>query len=243
MASVWQDSLAFTSWKVNQDSYLRLVDGIVYGEDPRQGYVEGNTFYHPELRFKYAFPTGWQLENMPAQVNMAPKDGKALMVFTHAPGSTLQEAAWNTLRELELNLQQSRNATVHGMPAMVTVSGQVTQDPYSGEQQAIKVLSYFITYNNANYVFHGVTADADFNAYTRIFESSMASFDKLTDPAKLNVKQKKIIVKSVLKSGTVSEAFKALGVAQNRMNEMALLNNLELTAQVSAGRLVKIVGE
>ena len=243
LASVWQDSLAFTSWKVNQDSYLRLVDGIVYGEDPRQGYVEGNTFYHPELRFKYAFPTGWQLENMPAQVNMAPKDGKALMVFTHAPGSTLQEAAWNTLRELELNLQQSRNVTVHGMPAMVTVSGQVTQDPYSGEQQAIKVLSYFITYNNANYVFHGVTADADFNAYTRIFESSMASFDKLTDPAKLNVKPKKIIVKTVPKSGTVSEAFKALGVAQNRMNEMALLNNLELTAQVSAGRLVKIVGE
>ena len=242
-STVWQDSLAFTSWKVNQDSYLRLVDGIVYGEDPRQGYVEGNTFYHPELRFKYAFPTGWQLENMPAQVNMAPKDGKALMVFTHAPGSTLQEAAWNTLRELELNLQQSRNATVHGMPAMVTVSGQVTQDPYSGEQQAIKVLSYFITYNNANYVFHGVTADADFNAYTRIFESSMASFDKLPDPAKLNVKPKKIIVKTVPKSGTVSEAFKALGVAQNRMNEMALLNNLELTAQVSAGRLVKIVGE
>lgn len=242
-ASKWQDSLAFASWKVNQDSYLNLIDGIVYGEDPRQGYVEGYTFYHPQLKLKFPFPAGWQLENLPAQVNMAPKDGKALMVFAFAPGGTLQESAWATFNELGLNALQSKNTTVNGMPALVTVSRQVSQDQSTGQQQAIKVLSYFITYNGANYVFHGVTAEADFNAYTRTFESTMLNFGKLTDPAKLNVKPKKILVRPVMKAGSVSDAFKSLGVAQNRMNEMSLLNNLELTEQVQAGKLIKIVGE
>jgi predicted Zn-dependent protease len=243
LASAWQDSLGLATWKVNHDSYLRMIDGIVYGEDPRQGYVEGNTFYHPGLQFKFLFPTGWQVENMPAQVNMAPKDGKALLVFSQAAGNTLQESAWSTLNDLGLSIQQSKNTSINGMPALMTISGQVSQDQSTGQQQAIKVLSYFITYNSANYVFHGIAAEADFNSFTRTLESAMISFSKLTDPAKLNVKPKKIIVKSVQKTGTVSEAFAAYGVAQNEMNEMALLNNLSLTDRVDAGMLIKIVGE
>jgi len=243
LASFWQDSLALPTWKVNQDSYLHMIDGIVYGEDPRQGYVEGNTFYHPQLKFKFSVPSGWLVENMPAQVNILPKDGRAMMVFTFAPGNTLKESASTTFKELELTLEQSRNATVNGLPALVTVSRQVSQDPATGQQQAIKVLSYFISYNGANYVFHGVTAEFDFNAYSRTFESTMANFSKLTDPSKINVKAKKILVKPVQKAGTVAEAFKSLGVNQSNMNEMALLNDLELTEKVPAGKLIKIIGE
>ncbi|MDD4756287.1 MAG: M48 family metallopeptidase, partial [Prolixibacteraceae bacterium] len=35
-ASEWQQELSFSNWKVNADSYLKLIDGVVYGEDPRQ---------------------------------------------------------------------------------------------------------------------------------------------------------------------------------------------------------------
>ncbi len=65
MATQWQDSLKLPSYKVNTESYLQLIDGIIYGEDPRQGYVEGNVFYHPELKFKFSIPTAWKLENTP----------------------------------------------------------------------------------------------------------------------------------------------------------------------------------
>ena len=243
LATTWQDSLGLTSWKVNQDSYLNLINGIVYGVDPRQGYVEGNTFYHPELKLRFSFPLGWQLENMPAQVNMAPKDGRAFMVFALAPGNTLQESAWSALNDLGLTLQQSKNTTVNGMPALVATSTQVSQDPNTGQQQTLRVLSYFINYNATNYVFHGVATETDFNAYAHTFESAMNTFGKLTDPAKLNVKPEKILVKPVPKAGTVADAFKSMGVAQSKMNEMALLNELELTDKIPAGRLIKIIGE
>jgi len=243
LATRWQDSLKLSSWKVNGNNYLQLINGIVYGEDPRQGYAEGNVFYHPELKFKFSFPTGWKMENLPTQVNMAPEDGKALMIFTLSSQKTLQEAAQSTIKELGLTLIESRNTTVSGMPATAVVSKQVSQDQTTGQKQTLMVLSYFIDYNSMFYVFHGVTAEPDFSSYNRLFESNMISFSKLTDPAKLNVKPKKVLVKSVQRAGTLSDAFTYYQVPEKLRSELALLNNLELTDKVPAGKLIKIIGE
>ena len=46
----------FTGAKVNREDYLRTIDGIVYGEDPRQGFFKGQLFLHPELKFQVQFP-------------------------------------------------------------------------------------------------------------------------------------------------------------------------------------------
>ncbi len=242
-ASEWQQKLQLPDYKVNSDNYLQMIDGIVYGEDPRQGFAENNVFYHPDMQFRFNFPGGWALENQPAQVRMVPPDGKALMIFTLAQGSTLEEAAQTTIDQLGLTLQESKRATVNGFPAIAAVSSQVSQDQSTGAQMAIRVLSYFINYNNNFFVFHGLSTDTDFNSYFRLLESSMLSFARLTDASKLNVKPKKILVKKVQRTGTLANAFAYYGMPQTMMEELALLNNLELNTQVSAGKLIKIVGE
>jgi len=242
-AKLWQDILKQPSWKVNGDSYLQMINGIVYGEDPRQGYVEGNIFYHPELKFKFSFPTGWKYENMPSQVNFAPEDQKALIVFTIASQKTLQTAADSTLKQLGLTLVRSEKKTVNGMPAITTTSKQTSQDQSTGQQQTIMVLSYFIDYSGTYYVFHGVSSDTDFGTYNKVFESNMTTFNKLTDPAKINVKPKRIVVKKVERAGTLSETFTALGVKKAQMDELALLNEMELTDKVQTGKFLKIIGE
>ncbi|MFO7622137.1 MAG: M48 family metalloprotease [Bacteroidales bacterium] len=243
MAKAWQDSLKLASYKVNTNSYLQMIDGIVYGEDPRQGFVEGNVFYHPGLKFRFTFPAGWQLENLPTQVNMGPADGKAIMIFTFASGASLEEAAKNTIKQLNLTLQESKKATVNGMPALATICKQVQQDQSTGQKQTIAILSYYIQYSGGYYVFHGVSAEADFGNFFSTFESSMNTFSTLTDQAKLNIKPKRIQVKTVGRAGTLASAFSSYGVPQNKMNELALLNDMELTDQVAAGRLIKIIGE
>jgi len=242
-AKKWQDSLKLSPWKVNTDSYLQMIDGIVYGEDPREGYVEGNIFYHPELKFKFSFPSGWQYENLPVQVNMAPEDGKALMVFTFAPYKNLQTAADSTLLQLGLTLVSSEKKTVNGMPAIATISKQVTQDQSTGQQLTNMVLSYFIDYNSTYYVFHGITAETDFTTYKKVFESNMMTFNKLTDPSKINVKPKRILVKKVERAGTLNDVFTSFGVQKKQYDELALLNDMELTDKVKAGKLIKIIGE
>jgi predicted Zn-dependent protease len=242
-AKIWQDSLKRSSWIVNDDEYLAMIDGIVYGEDPQQGYVEGNTFYHPVLKFKFNIPSGWQLENQPTQVNMAPQDGRALIVFTLSQDKTLEQAAQNTLKQLDLKLQESKNTNINGMPALVTLSKQVAQDQSTGQTQTNVVESTFINFSGTIYVFHGVTTEADFNNFNPVFSSTMTGFSKLTDASKLNVKAKHINIKKIQRTGTLADALKAYGMQQSQMEELSLLNNMELNAQVQAGKLIKVFGQ
>jgi predicted Zn-dependent protease len=239
----WQSKLNYPDWKVNQDSYLQMVNGIIYGEDPRQGYVEGNTFYHPELKFRFTYPAGWKYENTPTQVNMGPEDGKALMVFTLSRQKTLQNAADTTLQQLGLTLLESKNTTVNGMQAKATVARQVNQDQSTGQQTSNMVLTYFIQYSPYIYVFHGVSAEADFNAYFKTMESAMMTFAKLTEASKINVKPTKLLVTRVQRTTTLGNALTSSGVPQAKLEEVALLNNMDLSGTVQAGKLIKVIGQ
>ena len=239
----WQQKLGATAWKVNGNEYLKLIDGLVYGDDPRQGFVENNVFYHPEMKFKYPVPAGWQFENSPLQVSMAPKDGKAVMAFLLSDKKTAEEAAQGFVTEMKVTVLENKKLTVSGMPAVAVVSQQTSQDHQTGAQSVVKFLSYFIQYNGQVFSFHGVAADADFNNFVPDFRATMEKFDKLTDPAKLNVKPKRIKIYEVKNQQTLADIFKNQKVAQDKMKELALLNNLELTDKVEKGRLIKLIGE
>jgi len=242
-AESWQEELDFTTWKVNSESYLEMLDGMVYGEDPRQGYVDGNRFYHPELEFQFPFPQGWELENSPLQVRMGPPERDALMIFTIARQESLDQAVQSTMQQLELNVVDSRRTTVNGMPAVATIATQTSQNQNTGAQQEIRVLSYFIDDQGTYYVFHGVAAGPDFNRYSSAFETTMTGFDKLSDRSRLNVQPQRIRIRKVQRAGTLSDVFRTLGVPGDKMEEIAALNQLQLTDQVSAGKLLKIVGK
>ena len=97
------------------------------------------------------------------EVIIFPPDGSALMIFTHAQQETLNDAVSATLQQLQLNLLESKETTVNGMLAISALSNQISQDQSTGQQQIIKVLSYFIDYNDTFYVFHGISAETDFN--------------------------------------------------------------------------------
>ncbi len=46
-----------------REDYLRQLDGMVYGEDPSEGFVRGRRFLHPKLGFTFQVPEGFVLEN------------------------------------------------------------------------------------------------------------------------------------------------------------------------------------
>ena len=73
--------------RVARPEYLRRIDGMVFGDNPRQGYVEAGAFYHPDLQFALKVPQGWKYQNSPKQFIMAPDDEKAA-VFLSAEATT-----------------------------------------------------------------------------------------------------------------------------------------------------------
>ena len=60
LAKVTADLSTYT---VGRARYLKLIDGMVYGEDPRNGYFEGTRFVQPALKFQLQFPDGWKTQN------------------------------------------------------------------------------------------------------------------------------------------------------------------------------------
>ena len=65
--------------KVNRDPYLTMIDGIVFGDDPRQGFFKGDMFYHPGLKWQMKFPAGWLHQNQPSAVAAASQKQDAIL--------------------------------------------------------------------------------------------------------------------------------------------------------------------
>jgi len=241
LSEVAQSDLDRSKLKVNRENYLMMIDGMVYGEDPRQGFTENSVFYHPELKFKFPYPQGWQLFNSPSQVQIAPSDGKALMIFTLSGEQSLDAAAQATVKQYNLNVVESAKTQVNGFPAVAMVSDQVPQQQQQGTQQApsTRLISYFIQYNNVIYVFHGISSKNDFNKYTNYFKRTMTNFNKLTDQSKINVEPTRLQMKTTNRAGTLKVALQSLGAAAQDLEELSIINGMKLTDQVQQGYMLK----
>ncbi len=243
LAADWKRKTKATDLEVNRDSYLKMIDGIVYGEDPKQGFVENNVFYHPVLKFQFATPASWAVQNTPQQVQMVPSDGRAVMLLTLAQGGSLEAAAQTAVQNYQINVLDSKQESVNGLPAIVLVGDQVQQDQQTQQATAtgVRVMMYFIQYGGNIYNLIGASSQNDFNAYAQLFQSTMGTFRELTDPAKLNKQAERIRVKTIQQAGTLSQAFQSLRVDQKRMEELAVLNGMTLNDRVDRGMLIKVI--
>ncbi|NEU70181.1 M48 family metalloprotease [Spirosoma agri] len=237
------------SYQVDRDQYLRLIDGITYGEDPKQGFVENGYFYHPELRFQFPVPNSWQSQNSPSQFQMAAKDGKSAMILMLAKGNSLDEAAQNLVKELSLNVLENSKTTINGNPAYVLISRQQQQQQQGQQQQqqdpktALQIGTWLIQYNNAVYALHGLSAAADFTTSFGTFKQVAENFRSLSDPDKLNRKSERVLVKSSPRDGSFREVVTALGMPANRVEEAGVLNGFKADDRITRGTLVKIISK
>ncbi|MEX2593128.1 MAG: M48 family metalloprotease [Anditalea sp.] len=237
LADEWKEKLNLTNAEINRNAYLKMLDGLVYGEDPKQGFVENQVFYHPDLKFEVAVPKDWAYQNSPQQFQMAPKEGKALMTLSLASGNSLQEASSTVLKQYNLELIDAQETTINGLKAIKMEAGQ------QQEEMIIKTLSYIIHHGDHFYNLMGITNTNDFNDYVSVFTHSMESFSLLNDPEKLNREPERIRLKTVASNGTLEQALKALGVPEKRLEEVSLLNGMLLSDEVSKGVLIKVVGQ
>lgn len=245
LATEWKQKTGLTNPKTNRETYLRRIEGMVYGVDPREGFLEGGIFYHPDLRFQFPVPQGWQYQNTPQQVQMADPNGKALMIFTLAQGSNLQQAASTTLQQYGLQALGSRETTVNGFPALAVESQQAAQQGQAQQQQQqpIRTLSYFIQQGQTIYHMIGVSSVADYGAFTNVFLASMQGFRSLTDASKINRKPERIRLRTTSAAATLEQTLRGYGIPQARLEEFAILNGLNLTDRVPAGTMIKVKGE
>ena len=237
MAQEQQAKNPAANYEVNREKYLRKIDGLIFGDDPRQGYAEEGFFYHPELKFQFPVPADWQVVNTPSQVQIANSDQNAVILFQLAQQNTTRAAADNFVTQANAQKVSDDAMRVHSLNAVRLVSDVNSNDG------VLRVVSYFIEYEGRVYLFHGLSNKLNFSRYGDTMENCMRGFNRLTNPQKINVEPNRIRIKTVAKTGTLESTLQSFGVAADKMELHSLLNGMELTSTVSANSLIKVVGK
>jgi len=231
----WQQKLGLRDWKINHDPYLKGIDGLMFGDDPRQGYVEENVFYHPNLRFQFPVPAKWKLNNKPSQVQMISEGEDAIILLSVTSGSSSREAARIFVSETKANVIKSDAIQVNGLLTQRVNSEIRTQ------KESYRLMSYFVEKGKHVFVFHGLTLISKFQNYSFLFENTMRQFRELSDPRRINVKPDRIRIRTTKTSDTLANVLRSHSVQNEKLKEIALLNGGNLDQVIPANSLIKVV--
>ena len=235
MASNWRAKLPFREPKVGRSAFLAQIDGMVYGEDPRRGFREGDWYYLPQYKVKMPIPAGWSFAREGKDFQMAEPNGKAAALLTIYPAANVDKVAAQFLEASGAQLQQNQLTTQQGMNVRRLLS--VIQD---GQQTAV-VVSNFFQHGQDVFGFHGLAAKDDYQTFAGQVEAPASGFSVLTDKAKLNPQPKRIAVQSVDRSGSMEQVLKRYNVKQELWAKVAWLNGRRLTDAVAVGEQIKII--
>jgi predicted Zn-dependent protease len=231
----WQQKLGQKNPEVGRNEYLRHIDGLVFGEDPRQGYVDDGMFYHPQLRFQFPVPRDWKVRNTPSQVQMEPKQGGTAILLSVTSGTSPRQAAINFAEKSQANVIKYDAKKVNGLSAYRLISDIATQGG------VFRVMSYFIAKENYIYVFHGLSTPQSYEAHASLFERTMGQFRPLTDRKRINVHPDRIRIKATKGAGTMGNVLRSLGVPEKERKDIALLNGKSLNDPIPANTMIKVV--
>ncbi|HEX9705731.1 MAG TPA: M48 family metalloprotease [Gemmatimonadales bacterium] len=225
----------FSGTSVNRDSYARLLDGLVFGLNPRQGYFTGSQFFHPDLRFRLTFPDGWTTNNgAQAVVALSPK-GDAVVVLSQAQETSAAAGARAFLSQQGITSSASTRVTLSGgLPGVSAPFAAAT------DNGTLRGRVVFVEYGGAVYRLLGYAPEARWSAYQGTAEHALQSFQRLTDPAALNVQPQRVDIVTLDRLTTIAQLARERSspVAAARL---ALINQVELQTPLASGRLVKWV--
>ena len=235
LAQEWQRKLGKKQWKINRDAYLRRLDGLVFGEDPREGFVESGVFYHPGMRFYFPVPARWHLINTNSQVQMVSPKKDAVLIFTLAKGQTPQQAAEKFILDSKAQVLASDAMRVQTYPAQRVIGVLTTQN---GQ---IEFFSLFLKKDNHLFVFHGYTSKDLFPTYKNMFRTTELGFNRMTNPRRIQIQPDRIHIRKVAKTAPLAAVLRSFGVTGKLAETLALVNGMQLTDSVQSGTLIKIV--
>lgn len=226
-----------TALKVGENDFLARVDGLVYGEDPRQGFFRNGVFLHPALAFQMRFPEGWAQRNAPDAVTAIHSEGDAVLELRLAEGS-INEAAADFLAQAGAEAGTPRTGTIHGNRAV-----QADFAAKDGEGTVILGAVTFIAYGGRTWRIVGYALEPRAASVRSDFARTADSFAALTDRAVLAIKPQTVEVRQLARAMTLTQ-FNAEFPSNIPLAELALINGVSATAPLRAGQRVKrILGD
>jgi predicted Zn-dependent protease len=222
---------------VGQDEYLNMINGLTYGESPDQGFTRGRDFIHPGMGFAFTVPSGFTIENQPAQVVATAPSG-AVIVFDMAPNRARETAANYLAREWMKgrDVPDLEAITINAMPsATAGFEGQI-----NGRPMMIRLVAIEFAPDRFARFLMGIPANAS-SGLVEDLKRSTYSFRTLSAQDK-GAAQAYGIKLVTAKAGDTPQSLSAqFSIQDNALERFMVLNALKPGEQITAGRRYKVV--
>ena len=215
-------------------SYLDRLDGVVFGENPREGYFENAVFHHPDLRFRMQFPQGWKTQNTKQAVTAISANQDAILGMTLENANSLQDAARAFFSQQGIQQGEPWRRELGSFPALSYTFGAQTQNG------VLRGLVAWAQDGNRIYRLLGYTSEQRWQQYDAVFAQSLASFDRERDQQVLNIQPKRVDVVKI-REGMSLPTFAREYPSSVPVETLALINHLDSRAQLSSGETLKRV--
>ena len=220
----------------NREQFLQNLDGILYGDDPKQGVIEGNKFLHPDLKLSFSVPNGFSMQNGARAVSISGSGGQGQFTTAAYNGNMTSyiDTAFKGLagEGKSITYGSIQRTTVNGLPAFYAMA-RVNN---SNGQVDVTVFAYEFSKSSA---FHFATIAPAGKA--SVFSPMYQSIARLSATEAGAIRPRKVDVVTVKRGDTISSLSSQMAYANYKVDRFLVLNRLNANDSLQAGQKVKII--
>jgi predicted Zn-dependent protease len=221
-----------------RERYLRAIDGLPVGTSRAQGVLKGNRFYHSNLGFTVAFPSGWVVENEASHLTaIAPKKDSILQMQTQAPPPNTAPKEFLSRLLARSNAGQGEAIEVNGLQGYTAVVRSANT-----EFGVVPARYAVIYYNNLAYVFAGASrGQGAVPSADALFMSTVKTFRRLRDNEFALAEPYKVRTVKVGNNIRIDDLAKNSPIKKYPAQLLRLMNDLYPDKEPKPGQLLKVV--
>jgi len=220
--------------RVERESYLMRLEGMTFGENPREGFFRNGVFLHPDMAFRIDFPAGWRTLNQREAVQGMSAEGDAALVLTLADAATARAARDGFAGSQGITASNLRDESLNGL---ATSRADFTAAVEGG---ALRGTVLFIEHGGLVFRVLGYAPGDRWSARSGTVIQALQSFRVLTDPAVLGMQPDRIRLVRVDQAMTL-ETFQARHSPTVPAQIIGTINRVRPGETIPAGTLVKAV--
>ena len=217
----------------DRNEYLASLDGVIYGEDPSEGFARGRRFQHPKLGFIFTAPPGFVLDNT-TQAVLGLKDGGGEALRLDVVSVPAEQSLPDYLKSGwmdNVDAASVEETTVNGFTAATATA--------TGEQWSFRLHAVRFGSDVYRFIFAAKNKTA---ATDRSFKESVGTFRRMSlqESAQVHPLRLKIVTASA--RDTVETLSRHMAT-DRPLERFRVINGLSANDRIKPGDKVKIVVE
>ena len=221
----------------NRDQFLAQLEGVYVDDDPAQGIIDGRSFTHPDLRFQFIVPVGYQMQNSASAVTISGSAGQAQFGtgrFNGDLAAYINQVVYGlTGGRTRVAMASPRQTSINGIPAMYSVGRANT----SSGAVDVSVMAYRWSPDRAYHFVMLTRAGAGIGP----FASMVDSLRRITPQEAGSIRPRIIDIVTVTGGDTPQSLARRMAYRDYQLERFLSLNGLPANARLMPGQKVKLV--